>query len=1118
TTIDVVRSDGTAMAGVSSGFLDAGVIGNTVTYTLTFGSAVNITQFQIGEFANNTGSGNYVFTPNTGTAVVIADDSGSLAGSVATLTPTDWTGVTSFTVSYTGSVSYRIGLDNISFTSAGPATPGTPDLLAASDTGVSSTDNITSNSLPTIAGTADASTSVHILVGGVTVGTTTSDGGGNWTYAFTSTLAAGANSVTAIADNGTTESSASTALSITVDTTAPTTLGTPDLLAASDNGVSSTDNITNATTQQLSGSATTGDIVSILVGGVTVNNVTAAGGSWSYTHTLTAGTYSITSQATDTAGNAGPVSTALSITIDTTAPTTLGTPDLLAASDTGASSTDNITSSTTQQLSGSATTGDIVSILVGGVTVNNVTAAGGSWSYTHTLTAGTYSITTQATDTAGNAGPASTALSLTVDTTAPATAGTPDLLAASDTGVSSTDNITSNNLPTFTGTSEASASVHILLGGTTVGTTTADGGGNWTYTFTTTLAAGANSITSVATDAAGNAGPASTALSVTVGNAPVFSSLNGGATFTQNGTAATIDSDVTVSDTEFAALNGANGNFAGGSLVIVRNGGAVTSDTFAFNASGGVTQNGTNLLSGGNTIASFDTTTAGQLTVTFANNGTIPTTALVNTVLQNITFSNAATAQVGTATLNWTFSDGTLTSTGTNQSTVTIAAAPDNGGGGGGGGGSSGGDSTGTIVVTPTTPTVIATNTSQTITNNGSAAGSAAIVQNTGNNSNLVTATLPASVSITSEGPATAQSGTTASATLVTAIQARGSTGQTGLVNNAGTFLNRLSTTSTLDIRTIVPTQSSGATTSDPIIITGSTGTGQSEAFVIDMRSITGKTLQLDNIEFASIIGNATVSGGSGNNYATGDDASQFISLGVGDDTLFGGEGDDTVASGGGLDELYGEAGNDMVIGGAESDTVYGGADQDVVYGNQAADVVYGNQGVDTLYGGQDNDTLFGGQHQDLLYGNFGDDVLYGNLGGDTMYGGLGNDVLYGGDSEGSHLSTESIDYLFGGQGNDTLYGGKGADLMAGGDGNDVVVIQADGGADTVSDFAGASGDRIHITANVNGTSIDTFAELQAAAANNTDGNAVITLGTGNTLTLTGVNTSQLQSDWFLFI
>ncbi|MEQ9138912.1 MAG: DUF4347 domain-containing protein, partial [Thalassobaculum sp.] len=117
-TISVTKSDSTPMAGVSSGFLDPGVIGNTVSYTLTFDTAVNITQFQIGEFTNRSAGSNYVFTPDTGTTVTIADNSGSIVGAIATLNPGDWTGITSFTVSYTGTETWRVGLDNIKFTAA----------------------------------------------------------------------------------------------------------------------------------------------------------------------------------------------------------------------------------------------------------------------------------------------------------------------------------------------------------------------------------------------------------------------------------------------------------------------------------------------------------------------------------------------------------------------------------------------------------------------------------------------------------------------------------------------------------------------------------------------------------------------------------------------------------------------------------------------------------------------------------------------------------------------------------------------------------------------------------------------------------------------------------------
>jgi Ca2+-binding RTX toxin-like protein len=439
------------------------------------------------------------------------------------------------------------------------------------------------------------------------------------------------------------------------------------------------------------------------------------------------------------------------------------------------------------------------------------------------------------------------------------------------------------------------------------------------------------------------------------------------------------------------------------------------------------------------------------------------------------------------------------------NTTITLTAPS----GGGGGGGSDGGGSSSDLVVTDSDSNT--TGGDRTITNNTGSSGSAAIVQNTGNNNNVVTATLPPSVSITSDGPSTAQSGSTASDTLINAIDVRNTSGETGSISGAQGFLNSLSSTTPLDVRTIVPTVTSGIATDDPIVITGSSNGTQTEAFVIDMRTITGKTLQVNNIEFVSVMGNATVTGGAGNNYAVGDDNAQFMSLGVGDDTLYGGGGDDTIGSADGNDVLKGEAGADKVIGGAGNDTLFGGTEADVAYGNLDADLLYGNQANDTLYGGQNGDTVFGGQDADVAYGNLGDDVLYGNFGGDTLYGGQGNDALYGGQSN------TGTDLLVGGEGNDTLNGGEGADSLTGGGGTDLFVVGSSGGNDTVTDFDGSGGDRAQIASNANGTAIDSFSELQAAASNTDDGGVLIALGTGNSLKLMGVSTSQLQSDWFVF-
>ena len=137
----------------------------------------------------------------------------------------------------------------------------------------------------------------------------------------------------------------------------------------------------------------------------------------------------------------------------------------------------------------------------------------GAWSYTTAALAnGAHSLTATATDAAGNTGVASSALSVTIDTTAPVA---PSITSFSpDTGTVG-DGITTANVLTLTGTAEANATVKIFDGATLLGSAVANGSGAWTYT-TAALANGAHSLTATATDAAGNTGAASAALAVTV--------------------------------------------------------------------------------------------------------------------------------------------------------------------------------------------------------------------------------------------------------------------------------------------------------------------------------------------------------------------------------------------------------------------------------------------------------------------------------------------------------------------------------------------------------------------------------------------------------------------------
>src|SRR5690606_28471116 len=82
---------------------------------------------------------------------------------------------------------------------------------------------------------------------------------------------------------------------------------------------------------------------------------------------------------------------------------------------------------------------------------------------------------------------------------------------------SSSDNLTRDTTPTFTGTAEANSTVAVISDRDgTLGTTTASGDGDWTFTDATPLSDGAHSITATAEDGVGNTSPASAALAITI--------------------------------------------------------------------------------------------------------------------------------------------------------------------------------------------------------------------------------------------------------------------------------------------------------------------------------------------------------------------------------------------------------------------------------------------------------------------------------------------------------------------------------------------------------------------------------------------------------------------------
>ncbi|HZX33268.1 MAG TPA: Ig-like domain-containing protein [Rhodocyclaceae bacterium] len=314
----------------------------------------------------------------------------------------------------------------------------------------------------------------------------------------------------------------------TLDTTAPNSPSAPDLAAASDSGISNSDDLTRITTPTVTGTAETGSTVALYdTNGTTVlGTATADGaGNWSITASaLSAGVHTLTAKATDAAGNTSVASAGLAVTIDTAAPAAPSAPDLAATSDSGISSSDNLTRTTTPTVTGTAEAGSTVTLYDsdGTTVLGTATADGaGNWSITASaLSDGVHTLTTKATDGAGNTSAASAGLAVTIDAAAPAAPGGLDLIAASDSGTSGSDNFTRITTPTITGTAEAGSTVALYdSDGTTVlGTATADGSGRWSITASA-LSDGVHILTAKATDAAGNTSSASAGLAVTIDTA-----------------------------------------------------------------------------------------------------------------------------------------------------------------------------------------------------------------------------------------------------------------------------------------------------------------------------------------------------------------------------------------------------------------------------------------------------------------------------------------------------------------------------------------------------------------------------------------------------------------------
>ena len=265
------------------------------------------------------------------------------------------------------------------------------------------------------------------------------------------------------------------------------------------------------------------------------------------------------------------------------------------------------------------------------------------------------------------------------------------------------------------------------------------------------------------------------------------------------------------------------------------------------------------------------------------------------------------------------------------------------------------------------------------------------------------------------------------------------------------------------------------------------------------------------------------ISGTPGDDTLVGTAADETLSGGGGDDSyVYGlGGGDDKIVDSAGVDRLvlgqeaditrFESTGNDLIFGFSDGgsvrvvDMLNGQAVEELAF-SAAPGAVYqlrldhsASGGDDWIVGGSGNDDLDGGRGDDWLTGGDGDDFISSGRGSgqDRLFGGAGNDTLIGR------------------AGTNTLDGGAGDDLLNGGRGDDLFVFSDGGGADRFSRFKAGAGteDVIDLT----GTSaVGDFADVQSLAIQ-AGNSTVIDFGNGDSITLTGVDTTELHQDDFIF-
>jgi hypothetical protein len=541
---------------------------------------------------------------------------------------------------------------------------------------------------------------------------------------------------------------------------------------------------------------------------------------------------------TDAAGNTGGAGAPVSLWVDTRVPGAPPAPVLDAASHTGTAPTDGLTNLVRPTIEGVADAHAVIMVYDGMARMVGVTIADGAGAWhvqTDALADGYHVLYAVQSDAIGNVSPFGAPLVVQVDTQAPAAPSAPSLAAASDSGTPG-DRITKVATPTFNGTADALAQVTLYDSDGHTALGTARADANGNWTIVTSLLAdGTHDVTVRQSDPAGNWSAPSQAVALTVDTA---------APSAPSAPQLQPQSDTGVrGDGVTYAVPVLAGSAAAGALVTLYDGTRAVGTAHA-GTDGNWTIAAQGLSVGRHTLAATQTDAAGNVS---AASGTFA-----------LTIEDAPVPLV----------DGVP---------VVTVPVPLPGGGGG------------VAVQVP----IVGAGRADT-----SGAAATADIPLAGTDT-LVAHVAPGYGLTATGGPVTTAAD--GGAALIAAIQATATANGSDaapLAGNGHSYLAQLAAGQPLLVQTIAPATGAQAP-SGTLALSGTAGSQQHVALVIDAAGMAGGTIALQDVDFAAVVGAANVVAQADTKMLTGDAAVQDFTVQGGSGTqLFAGGGNDVLRFG----------------------------------------------------------------------------------------------------------------------------------------------------------------------------------------------------------------------------